>query len=84
MLFGFFLKFELISCDIVLDLRSLLVVNLIDICSACVIDPFIENPSPVKTNHSLLELLIAQVVLEKHLLNIILESLHRVILTIDF
>lgn len=45
---------------------------------------FIQHPSPVQPYDSLLQLLVAQVVLEEHLLDIVLESLHGVHLAAAF
>ena len=64
----------------VLDLLSLLRVHLIYICSVWVIDLISKHPQSVKSDNALLELFVCQTVLEEHLLTVVLELSHFLIL----
>lgn len=64
----------------VLDLLSLLGVHLIHICSVWVIDLIAKHPQSVKSDNALLELFVCQTVLEEHLLAVVLELSHFLIL----
>ena len=80
----FFLELLLESLNTVLDLSALLAIDLVDVGRAGVMHALIKYPGPVEPNHSFLKLLVAQVVLEQHLLDVIFESLHSIILAGDF
>ena len=64
----------------VLDLLSLLRVHLIHICSVWVIDLISKHPQSVESDNALLELFVCQTVLEEHLLTVVLELSHFLIL----
>ena len=74
----FFLELFLKSLDTILDLGTLLAVNLIDIGSASVMDALIQYPCTVEPHNAFLQLFVAKVVLEEHLLHVVLETLHGV------
>ena len=84
MLLCFFLKLFLKGLNTILDLSTLLAVDLVDVGGASVMHTLIKDPCPIEPNHAFLKLLVAQVVLEQHLLDIIFESFHCIILTGNF
>ena len=83
MLPGFFLKLLLEGLHVVLKLPPLVFVDLVDVSCACVVDALTKHPSPIQPNYALLQVLVAQVILEEHLLDIVLELTDRLLLPID-
>ena len=71
------------SLHVVLDIFALLVVNLVDVGATRVVDALLQNPSSVETDNSFLEFLVAQIVFEQHLLNVISELLDCQLLGAD-
>ena len=80
---GLFFELSLEGLDFFLDLRSLLVVDLVNVRCACVNDLLVKDPGAVKTYNSLFKVLVGQVVFEKHLLDVILEALHFSVLAVN-
>lgn len=68
---------------IVLNLTSLLVVNLVNVSRASVVYSLIEYPRPVEPHHTFFQLFVSQVVLKEHLLDIVFKPLHCVFLPGD-
>lgn len=83
MLLCLFQEFVSQGPHIVLDLTSLLVVNLVNVSRASVVHSLIEYPRPVEPHHAFLQLFVTQVVLKKHLLDVVFEPLHCVFLSAD-
>ena len=84
MLLCLFLELVLQRLHTVFDLRALLVVNLVDVCSACVFDLLTKDPGSVEPHNTLFQLLVGQCVLEQLLVDVVFESLHGAFLGVDF
>lgn len=80
----FFHQLFLQCFDIVLNLSALCVVNLVNVRRSGVVHSLIEHPSAIKSHNSFLELLVRQIRLEEHLLDVVSKLLHRVLLPLDF
>ena len=80
----FFHQLFLQCFDIVLNLSALCVVNLVNVRRSGVVYSLIKHPSAIKAHNSFLELLVRQIRLEEHLLDVVSKLLHRVLLPLDF
>ena len=78
-----FLQLVLQRLYIVFYLGSLLVVHLVNIRRALVVHTFVEHPGAIKAHNALFQFLVSHLVLEKHLLDVVLEVLDDALLPVD-